>query len=217
MAYLAKFQLGVPGNLYNFFLNPAVYMGSDEALADVTRALSTKVNKVTLGRHLPSVAIQGNYMTVENLNWLRSLLVVDWTSLVFRPLDLTGSFVLEVWQEFAKPTDVSTIYLPECSVLRGSKLEVDAGGSSQVSIVGVWSTRGNYRTGGGTNFYVSNGGSYDDSNYKISFSSPMPDANAKYVTFKYGAWAVTITAVPFRTDGGYTDRFKYETIELIPA
>ena len=207
MAILNPFKLGRPGAETSFEINPSAVDWGDAAMKDTTRGIDGELNIITLSGNRPTVSISGNYITPAQWNQFRALMMIADTPLNFIYADLTGATIPEVWQEQVVAASTTTLILPKSSALRASKLAVDAGGASLVSMVNIYTTYAAGRTGT-TTIAVS---SYADTSYTIS-ASGLTAGNTYYVTYQCKALAVTLTQVPIHQDAGWVDKGKYSLV-----
>lgn len=156
MAWRLPFLLGRPAAKAQFEINPDGVDWEDQKLGDATRGGDGTLNAVTVSRNRPVLRFSGAYITPDFWNQLRSLMMIDHTPLVLEPCDLIGKQIMEVWTERCIPSSLTTIPLADNSLLRGSALEVAAGGPSCINLIGAWPAPGaaGGRLGTGTNYLI---------------------------------------------------------------
>jgi hypothetical protein len=210
MAWRVPFQLGRPNAMALFEINPDAIHWDDQKLEEVTRGADGTLNAVTISRDRPGLKLSGNYITPAFWNQLRGLMMVDDTPLVFSPSTLLGNQVMEVWTERAIPTALSTVPLADNSFLRGSALQVAAGGSTAITPIGVWTAPGvtGGRLGAGTNYWTA--GSYADATRTLTLGTPLPSLVPVFVTYQSTVLAVHLAKVPSKSQGGWVDAWRYD-------
>ena len=211
MAWLKPFQLGRPNATVAFEINPDGLTWDDLKLGDVTRGADGTLNAVTVSRDRPTARLRGAYITPVFWNQLRALMMIDDTPLVFKPMDDTDTQRLEMWQERCVPTSLTAIPVADNSMLRGSALQVAAGGATAITLAGVWSAYNAAvgATGGGTLYPAT----YADATRTITPASPLPNLNPVYVSYRSTLMAVHLAKVPGSTQGGWVNVWKYD-VEL---
>jgi hypothetical protein len=127
------------------------------------------------------------------------------------------------WQVFSLKClapSTTQVILPKMSCLRLSKILVDGGFSSIITIDSVNEVPNptdaiayddpTYDAGGyaGVEHYA--GGSYDDSNYTINLGTPLSGSDYAYVNFTYKGWLVEADKLSQSSSGNNIDWFGYD-------
>lgn len=193
--WLDGFLLGRPGYEYEFTTNPEAISIDDMSINVRQRMLDGTMRKSILNPSMPNIKISSKYLTIEQRNQLASLTLIDDTFLSFQTRDDWEVIALRVI-----PASLSQIILPKMSCLRLSKLLVDGGFSSIITIESVNEVpnpaiannydEGGYGEGGYAGSEHYSGGSYDDSNFTINLGSPLTSLSPVYVNFLYKGWLV---------------------------
>jgi len=215
------FRLGLPGHpRWQFSLNPAVFAPSGQKVQDSSRGVDGSLSEVSISRNRPSFRLNGNYVDPDTVNALLSLMMVDHTFLIFEPYTFTDSAGVANYfrsnTEHIYPTDATHLTIPPNSYTRGSELEVAGGGSSLMVVEGVWSapsspspfTSVQGKTGSGTSFGVQG---YDDATRVVTIASgSLNPTYPVYVTWRAKGCAISLKALPARTEGGMGDIYTYD-------
>lgn len=209
------FLLGRPGYEYEFDVNPEAISIEDMAIKIQQRMLDGTMKKSIINPSMPTIKISSKYLTIAQRNILSSLTMIDDTFLSFQCRDDMQVKSLKII-----PTSLNQLVLPKMSCLRLSKVLVDAGFDSVITINAVDEIpnptaanlydEGGYDEGGygGDEHYA--GGSYDDSTYTINLGTPLVNLNPAYVTFTYKGWLVDAEKLSHNQNGQNLDWFSYD-------
>lgn len=210
-----NFLLGRPGYEYEFEVNPEAISIEDASINVKQRMLDGTMRKSILNPSMPSIKISSKYLSIAQRNQLSSLTMIDDTFLSFQCRDDFQVRALRI-----TPASLSTLILPKMSSLRLSKVLVDGGFSSIITIESVTEVpdpedaslydEGEYGGGGyaGVEHYA--GGSYDDSTYTITLGTPLTSLNAVYVNFTYKGWLVDAEKLSTQSSGNNIDWFSFD-------
>ncbi len=183
--WLSAFKLGRPQNELTFDLNPAAIEIREAQVYARQRTISGHLYKRVFRTSFPTISLESSYFSLTQRNAMASLLAITDTMLSFKLRDGDFQTVLEI----CYPTGATTLPIRENSAVLLSEAIVAAGGSSCITINGVYDNA----AGTGTNYYT--GGSYDDASFVIAPGTPLLTSNAHYVTYSYGGWLVEISVV----------------------
>lgn len=213
--WLDGFLLGRPGYEYEFTVNPEAISIEDMGINIKQRMLDGTMKKSILNPSMPGIKISSKYLTVAQRNQLSSLTMIDDTFLSFQTRDDWQVIALRVM-----PASISQVILPKMSCLRLSKVLVDSGFSSVITInevneipnpqAGNTYGSGGYGDAGyaGTEHYA--GGSYSDSTYTINLGTPLSSIFPVYVNFTYKGWLVDAEKLSYGSNGNSIDWFSYD-------
>lgn len=221
MAWLDGFLLGRPGFEYEFTVNPEAITIEDVSINVKQRMLNGVLKKSILNPSMPLIKISSKYLTVAQRNQLSSLTMIDDTFLSFQTRDDWQVLALRV-----VPASLTQVILPPMSCLRLSKLLVDGGFSSIITIGTVDEVpnpasmnlydEGGYGEGGYSGSEHYSGGSYNDSTYTITLGVPLTSLSPVYVNFTYKGWLVDAEKFSHSSNGNNIDWFAYD-FQLISA
>ncbi len=215
MAWLNPFLLGRPGYEYEFELPPESISIDDQSIRVNQRMLDGTMRKSILNQSMPVIKISSKYLTITQRNQLSSLTMIDDTFLSFQTRDDWQVNSLKVM-----PSSLTTLELPRIASTRLSKILVDGGFDSIITIDEINEVpnptaanlydEGGYDEGGysGPEHYA--GGSYDDSTYTITMGTPLADIAPLYVTFTYKGWLVDVEKLAHQANGNSVDWFSYD-------
>jgi hypothetical protein len=215
MAWLTNFLIGRPGYEYSMSVPPEAISIEDMSINVKQRMLDGTMKKSIINPSMPNIKLSSKYLTVAQRNQLSSLTMIDDTFLSFQTRDDWQVISLKVLS-----ASTTQVILPKMSCTRLSKLLVDGGFSSTITIETVNETpnpadmntydSGGYGEGGyaGSEHYT--GGSYDDSNYTINLGVPLGQVQYVYVTFTYKGWLVEAEKLSHNTNGNNVDWFGYD-------
>lgn len=215
MAWLSSFLIGRPGYEYEFTTPPEAISIEDMGISVKQRMLDGSMKKSILNPSMPTIKISSKYLTIEQRNQLSSLTMIDDTFLSFQARDDFKVISFKV-----NPASLSQLVLPKMSCLRLSKLLVDGGFSSIITVNSINEVpnpvdanlydEGGYDEGGyaGSEHYA--GGSYDDSTYTITLGTPLSQLAVVYVTFTYKGWLVDAEKLSHGSSGSNVDWFSYD-------
>jgi len=210
-----NFLLGRPGYEYQFTVNPESISVEDTSINVKQRMLDGTMRKSILNPSMPIIKISSKYLTIDQRNQLSSLTFIDDTFLSFQTRDDWGVQSLKV-----TPASLSTIILPKLCCLRLSKILVDAGFSSVITITAVNEVQNpstpivyddpTYGAGGyaGSEHYA--GGSYSDSTYTVNLGTPLISLNPVYVVFTYKGWLVEAEKLSTGSGGDNINWFSFD-------
>ena len=199
MSWLAQFLLGRPNYESQFDINPSAMKIDESQIAAQNRTLDGTLHKYVFRTSFPTISLDSNYFLLADRNTMASLLTVTDTVLSFIPRTLDLSSVLEV----NVPTTATSITIQKNSATILSSYVTGAGGSSTISVQGIYDNP----SGTGTNYWT--GGSYADSTYTITPGTNFPSLAAMYVTYNYSGWAVMMDKIPYSYQGGWIDKGNY--------
>lgn len=216
MAWLSTFLLGRPGYEYEFTVPPEAISIDDTSIKVAQRTLDGTLKKSILNPSMPSIKISSKYLTIDQRNQLSSLTFIDDTFLSFQCRDDFQALALKI-----TPQSLTSLVLPKMSCLRLSKVLVDGGFDSVITINSVNDLpypatpnlydEGGYGEGGysGSDHY-SGGGTYDDSTYTITLATPLSTLDPIYVVFTYKGWLVDVEKLGQQSTGNNVDWFSYD-------
>jgi hypothetical protein len=185
------------------------------AIAVRHRTLDGSMKKSIMNPGMPNIKLSSKYLTPAQRNQLASLSMIDDTFLSFQCRDDWQAIVLKV-----TPTALNQIVLPSMSNLKLSKVLVDAGFSSVITIdrvdeipnptIANTYDSGGYGEGGYDIAEHYAGGSYDDSSYTITPGTLLTTLDPVYVTFTYKGWLVDIDKFTSTYKGDNIEWFSYD-------
>jgi len=212
MAWVNQFLLGRPTLEALFDASPNKISIERAQIAAVNRTISGRRKKLVFRTDFPTIKLDSNWFSVADANIMGSLLTVTDTVLSFQPRG--GD--LQTPLEINYPTSATTVNLQENSATILSAALVAAGGASQITINGVWTSYtivAGVPTGAGTNYYT--GGSYNDASYGITLGTSLASQAAVFCTYSYSGWAVQMEKLPAMFEGGRVDLGSYSGWELV--
>lgn len=210
-----NFLLGRPGYEYEFEVNPEAISVEDASINVKQRMLDGTMKKSILNPSMPNIKISSKYLSITQRNQISSLTMIDDTFLSFQCRDDWQVRALRV-----TPATINTLILPKMSNLRLSKVLVDGGFSSIITIDSVNEVpdpedaslydAGGYGEGGysGSEHYA--GGSYDDTSYTITLGTPLTSLDPVYVNFTYKGWLVDAEKLGTQSSGNNIDWFSFD-------
>lgn len=208
MAWLTQFLLGRPANEISFDVNPMAMSIEEAQIAAVNRVLSGRRKKWVFCTSVPTIKINSDWFPKTQRDLFASLLSVTDTPLSFQ---CRNDWTMNA--EVDTATGLNTVLIQQNSATRLSAALVDAGGSSVITITGVFTalTGG---VGSGTNYFT--GGSYSDATYTITTGGGLPSVGPVFVTYTYKGWLVQLEKIKYDAAGGRVDLMKYD-YQLIGA
>jgi len=217
MAWIS-FLLGRPGLEYTFDVNP---MAMDLSIANIEALqynLAGDLKQSIIKVRVPTIKVSSNYLTLLQRNQFDSLVGVPDTFLSFQTRN-----DWEVVDELVTVLSTTSIKLSNNSATRLSKILVDLGFASIITIETPWKLGVNagslYGEGGyGDGGYGSSGEpfdpgtvTYDDVTRIATFTNPLADITTPLlVSYLYTGWLVKLKNFSHKVQGGWLDRFQYD-------
>ncbi len=213
MSWLTQFKLGRPGNEYDFDVNPEAMEIQEQAVVSLQSNLAGDLKKSVFKASAPLIRVNSSYLTLAQRNQFASLVGVSDTFLSFLTRD-----DWEVVNELATIIDATHIKIANSSATRLSKLLVELGGSSIITIETPFNTASGGAYGDGAFGAGPYGGgtfdpgvvTYDDATRIITMTNPVDPDAALYVSYLYTGWLVNLQNLGARAQGGWLDRFEYD-------
>jgi hypothetical protein len=220
--WLTSFLLGRPGFEYSFDLNPEAMTIDEMPLGVLQRNLAGDMKKSIIKTSIPTIKINSSFLQLPQRNSFASLAGISDTFLSFQTRD-----DWQVVSERNLSTDASHVVIQNNSATKLSAALVAAGFTGIITINSVATVPnivagptfggGGFGQGGysGPDYFA--GGSYDDSSRTVTLGTSLPVASEYvYVTYTYKGWLVNMEKFSHSVQGGWQDRFKYDT-QLIGA
>ncbi len=201
-----NFKLGRPGFEYTFEVPPQSMSIDDGGIAVRQRNLAGGMLKAMVSPHVPTIKINSTSLSLLQRNQFSSLASIEDSFLSFQ---CRNDF--KVISQRLKPTATTfQIQLPPSSITRLSTALVAGGFSSSITITGIFLAKDET----GANLYT--GGSYADATRIITPGTPLAADTDVFVSYTYLGWLVDMQTFSHNAQGGWLDRFTYDT-QLVGA